>query len=204
MPDFAFERAIGGLVCGIDEAGRGPLAGPVIAAAVILPDPLPASLTGLDDSKKLSAAKREKLFAALADYARTGVGRGEVEDIERLNILGATLLAMTRAHEALGVETMMALVDGNPPPKLSCPVRCVIGGDGLSLSIAAASVVAKVTRDREMTILAQRFPGYGWHKNAGYGTAAHCEALKRLGPTPHHRRDFAPVREAILAHETGS
>jgi len=199
MPDFAHERAIGGLVCGIDEAGRGPLAGPVIAAAAILPDPLPPALAGLDDSKVLSAAKREALYAAIVAHARFGVGRAEVEEIERLNILRATLLAMARAYAALGVATVCALVDGNQPPALDCRVQCIVDGDALSLSIAAASIVAKVTRDREMAELAQLHPGYGWERNAGYGTLEHRAAMVRLGITPHHRRGFAPVRAMLAA-----
>ena len=158
MPDLSFERAAAGPVCGIDEAGRGPLAGPVIAAAAILPDPLPRELAGLDNSKKLSAARREILFAVLMREARVGIGRAEVTEIERLNILGAALLAMARAYEDLGVPAVTALIDGNRSPRLPCAVRCIVGGDGLSLSIAAASIVAKVTRDREMAALAKQFP----------------------------------------------
>jgi len=199
MPDFALERAAPRPVCGIDEAGRGPLAGPVIAAAVILPDPLPGELAGIDDSKRVAPERRERLFARLMGGARVGVGRAEVEEIERLDILGATLLAMARAYEALGAPGATALVDGNRPPRLPCAIRCVVGGDAKSLSIAAASIVAKVTRDREMRELARRFPGYGWERNAGYPTLEHRQALLRLGPTPHHRRDFGPVRAAILA-----
>ena len=201
MPDFLHERAAGGIVCGIDEAGRGPLAGPVVAAAAILPNRLPKVLKGLDDSKVLSAARRETLFAALTDHARIGVGRAGVEEIEQLNILGATLLAMSRAYAALGVVVDCALVDGNRPPTLSCSVRCIVDGDALSLSIAAASIVAKVTRDREMAELALAHPDYGWERNAGYGTPEHLAALARLGVTAHHRRGFAPVR-AILEGST--
>lgn len=183
------------MIAGIDEAGRGPWAGPVVAAAVILDQAaLPAALAGgLDDSKKLSAARRDELFALLPGFARIGVGRAEVDEIDRLNILQATFLAMTRAAAALDVPPDLALVDGNRPPALACAVRCVVGGDGRSLSIAAASVVAKVTRDRVMTELARRHPGYGWERNAGYGTAEHQAALARLGPTPAHRRSFRPV-----------
>lgn len=199
MPDLSFERDVKGIACGIDEAGRGPLAGPVIAGAVILPDPLPDPLAGLDDSKKLSPRRREALFEALWQHATVGVGRAEVAEIDTLNILGATLLAMRRAYAALGVEAACALVDGNRPPRLACPVRCVVGGDGRSLSIAAASIVAKVTRDREMHALARDYPGYGWERNAGYPTADHRAAILRLGATPHHRKSFAPVRAAILA-----
>lgn len=199
MPDFSLEdaaRAEGfAMIAGIDEAGRGPWAGPVVAAAVILDQAaLPAALAeGLDDSKKLSAARREALFALLPGFARIGVGRAEVDEIDRLNILQATFLAMTRAAAALSSVPDLALVDGNRPPALACAVRCVVGGDGRSLSIAAASVVAKVTRDRVMTELALRHPGYGWERNAGYGTAEHQAALARLGPTPAHRRSFRPV-----------
>ena len=199
MPDFSFEdaaRAEGyAIVAGIDEAGRGPWAGPVVAAAVILDGArLSAALRGgLDDSKKLAPARRLELFAAFANFAHIGIGRAEVEEIDRLNILQATLLAMHRAFEALPVRPDLALVDGNRAPKLSCPARCVVGGDGRSLSIAAASIVAKVGRDAEMTELARRHPGYGWERNAGYGTAAHRAALARLGVTPLHRRSFRPI-----------
>ena len=199
MPDFSFEdaaRAEGyAIVAGIDEAGRGPWAGPVVAAAVILDGArLSAELRGgLDDSKKLAPARRLELFTAFANFAHIGIGRAEVEEIDRLNILQATLLAMHRAFEALPVRPDLALVDGNRAPKLSCPARCVVGGDGRSLSIAAASIVAKVGRDAEMTELARRHPGYGWERNAGYGTAAHRAALARLGVTPLHRRSFRPI-----------
>lgn len=202
MPDRSLELAIGGLVCGIDEAGRGPLAGPVVAAAVILPADLPdALLTGLDDSKKLSAKKRDLLYDLVRAHAQVGVGVAEVDEIDRINILQATFAAMARAVADLGQPVECALVDGNRPPKLPCPVRCVIGGDGLSLSIAAASIIAKVTRDRAMTDLAARYPGYGWEKNAGYGTAEHLDGLRRLGATPQHRTSFAPVRAVIAQGE---
>jgi len=195
MPDFAIEDGCAGPVCGIDEAGRGPLAGPVVAAAVILdrarvPD-------GLDDSKKLSAKRRAALFEALARDAEIGVGVAGVAEIERINILNATLAAMARAVAALPRRPAIALVDGNRPPALPCVVECVVGGDRISFSIAAASIVAKVTRDRLMADLARAFPGYGWDHNAGYGTAEHLAALARLGVTPHHRRGFAPVRAVL-------
>ncbi|MEK7245941.1 MAG: ribonuclease HII [Pseudomonadota bacterium] len=199
MPDFSFEdaaRAEGhAVVAGIDEAGRGPWAGPVVAAAVVLDRArLPAELRdGLDDSKKLSPRRRRELFAALADHAHIGIGRAEVDEIDRLNILQATLLAMGRALAALPVRPDLALVDGPHAPELPCPVRCVVGGDACSLSIAAASIVAKVSRDREMAGLARAHPDYGWERNAGYGTAEHRAALVRLGPTPLHRRSFRPV-----------
>ncbi len=195
------ERAAGGVVAGVDEAGRGPWAGPVVAAAVILdPATLPDVLRhGLDDSKRLTAARRADLFASLSDHARIGVGRAEVAEIDTLNILQAALLAMSRAVAALGTVPDIALVDGNRAPSLPCPVRCVVKGDAASLSIAAASIVAKVTRDRCMGELARDFPGYGWDRNAGYGTAEHRAALERLGVTPHHRVSFAPVRKILGA-----
>jgi ribonuclease HII len=196
MPDFAIERSCQGLVCGIDEAGRGPLAGPVVAAAVILDRRrLPRALRdGLDDSKKLTREAREEFAAILARCARIGLGAASVCEIDRINILQATLAAMTRAVAALGQTPEVALVDGNCPPPLPCAVRTVVGGDGLSLSIAAASVIAKVTRDRLMRRLAQRYDGYGWATNVGYGTPEHQAALAALGLTPHHRRSFAPVQ----------
>lgn len=199
MPDLALERGVGGIVVGIDEVGRGPLAGPVIAAAVIL-DPArlpPRLLEKLDDSKVLSAKLRRELEAIIADCGRVGLGRAEVAEIDGINILQASLLAMRRAYLALGVAAGHALVDGNKAPDLPIPVTTVVGGDGKSLSIAAASVVAKVARDREMAELAQCFPAYGWDKNAGYGTALHMAALREFGPTIHHRRSFAPVAKAL-------
>jgi ribonuclease HII len=196
MPDFLMEQDAGGRVAGVDEAGRGPLAGPVVAAAVVFPNGVPAALAKLlDDSKKLSAARREAAYAALlADKdAEIGVGAASVREIEALNILGASLLAMRRAVSRLPATPSLALIDGNRPPALLCPTRCVIGGDGKSFSIAAASIVAKVVRDRAMQRLAVRYPEYGWNGNAGYPTAAHRAVLLRLGPTPHHRPGFGPV-----------
>jgi len=155
---------------------------------------LPAALAdAIDDSKKLKRSAREALFGALPDFAEVGVGMADRAEIDRLNILRATMLAMQRATEALAAPPAVALVDGNAAPALSCPVRTVVKGDSLSLSIAAASIVAKVTRDRLMTQLAREHPGYGWERNAGYGTAEHRDAIERLGITPHHRRSFAPI-----------
>jgi len=201
MPDLALESAVGGVVAGIDEVGRGPLAGPVVAAAVILDvGRLPPLLRDrLDDSKALSKKLRETLAAALPDCARIGFGAASVAEIDTLNILGATLLAMRRAVDALGVVPDHALVDGNRPPNLPCPLTCVVKGDSRSLSIAAASVAAKVRRDALMEDLARAHPGYGWERNAGYGTAEHLAALDRLGVTPHHRRSFAPVALRLSA-----
>jgi len=195
MPDFAIEKSAGGLVAGIDEAGRGPWAGPVIAAAVVLdPTTLPRSIQDrLDDSKKLSAKVRCGLFEALGDYAQLGVGIASVSEIDTHNILSGTMLAMQRAVINLPVPPDYALVDGNQSPKLSCTVQTVVRGDGLSLSIAAASIVAKVTRDRIMAELALEHPGYGWERNAGYGTKEHREGLEQLGVTNHHRRSFKPI-----------
>ncbi len=205
MPDFAIERGYTGVVCGVDEAGRGPLAGPVVAAAVIIDR---RRFRGelrrvLDDSKTLTREERERCYAALASCALIGVGAASVDEIERINILRASLVAMRRAVAALalasGTAPDLALVDGNVAPSLPCPVRTVVKGDALSFSIAAASVVAKVTRDRIMRELARRYPGYGWETNVGYATARHCDGLRRLGVTPHHRRLFEPVRLALAA-----
>jgi ribonuclease HII len=195
VPNFSLESQAGGKVAGIDEAGRGPWAGPVVAAAAILdPATLPDSLLDhLDDSKKLTRKIREALFEELQGAAAIGVGMADIDEIDRINILQATLLAMRRALDNLPVQPDFALVDGNRMPDLSCPCQTVIKGDGRSLSIAAASIVAKVTRDRLMGRLAEEFPGYGWERNAGYGTAEHKAALERLGITPHHRRSFAPI-----------
>lgn len=201
MPDFAIEQACGGRVAGIDEAGRGPWAGPVVAAAVILPTDLPDELTdGLDDSKKLSAARREALFASLANCAGIdyGIGAASVAEIERDNILAATYAAMQRALAALDAPPDTALVDGNRlPPDLPCSGRTVIKGDSLSLSIAAASIFAKVTRDRIMESLSRRYPGYHWDRNAGYGTKQHQDGLKAFGVTCHHRRTYAPIARLL-------
>ena len=203
MPDFKIERQCQGLVCGIDEAGRGPLAGPVVAAAVILdPRRFPKMLRGeLDDSKVLTREQREACHRALRrcaarGTARIGVGAASAAEIDRLNILRAALLAMARAVAVLGVRPDTALVDGTIAPPLACTVRTVVKGDGLSFSIAAASVVAKVTCDRIMRGLAPRYPGYGWETNVGYATQEHGEAIRRFGITRHHRRSFAPVRLA--------
>lgn len=196
MPDLSREVALGGRVAGVDEVGRGPLCGPVVAAAVILdPRNLPPGLAGLDDSKRLTPARRDHYAALLKTCASVGIGAASVVEIDRLNILQASLLAMRRALAALPETPDAALVDGNRAPAgLAFPVRTLVKGDSLSLSIAAASVIAKVVRDRAMLRLDRRHPGYGWDHNAGYGTAEHLAALRRLGVTPHHRRSFAPVR----------
>ncbi len=199
-PDFSREQELyeinpGGMIAGVDEAGRGPWAGPVVAAAVILdPRSIPV---GLDDSKKLSEPKRQALYAQLRSCAHIGVGQASVDEIDAINILNASLLAMARAVAALPVPPDLALIDGNRAPKLSCRAETLIGGDARSLSIAAASIIAKVTRDAIMHDLDTEYPGYCWKTNQGYGTRAHIAALARLGVTPHHRRSFKPVHKML-------
>jgi len=204
MPDLSLELAAladgFGVVCGVDEAGRGSWAGPVVAGAVVLErEPLSDELRlGIDDSKKLKPAARYSLFEILRSQARIGIGVARVEEIDELNILQATFLAMRRAVDDLGVPVPeLALVDGNNSPKLPYAVRTVVKGDGLSLSIAAASIAAKVSRDHLMTVLDGQYPGYGWAHNAGYGTAKHKSALQDLGVTPVHRKSFAPIRKIL-------
>lgn len=196
MPNYAFEKRVlaerPGPVAGVDEAGRGPLAGPVVAAAVIFFERkrIPK---GLNDSKQMSADAREEAFGAIMSCAVVGVGEASVDEIDLVNIRQATHLAMARAVRALSVQAAFALVDGNDAPALPCPCETIIGGDGRSVSIAAASIIAKVTRDRMMMALHDEHPGYGWITNKGYGTEEHLSALSRLGATRHHRRSFAPV-----------
>ena len=198
-PDLSLEEEAGGRVAGVDEAGRGPWAGPVVAAAVVFgaggpPAPLRAAIT---DSKLLKAESRAALQPAILACADAAVGIASVAEIDAMNILQATLLAMRRAVVRLAHPPDLALVDGNRAPRLPCAVRTVVGGDRASLSIAAASIVAKVARDRLMARLALEHPGYGWERNAGYGTAEHQAGLARLGVTAHHRRSFRPIRERL-------
>jgi ribonuclease HII len=192
-PNFSRERkaiALGKIVCGVDEAGRGPLAGPVIAAAVVLdPARIPK---GLNDSKQLNEAKREALFDAIMASASVGIGVVEAGVIDRINILQATLLAMRQAVMQLGNAPHLALVDGNRKPPLSCDVETIIKGDGKCSSIAAASIIAKVTRDRMMLVLAAQYPLYGFSNHKGYGTEEHMAAIAAHGPCPLHRRSFSP------------
>ena len=197
MPDFSLEQNYPGPVAGVDEAGRGPWAGPVVAAAVILD---PANVPeGLNDSKKLTALRRAALFDAIYGAAVVGVGIGSVEEIDQLNIARANDLAMARAVSAMSVEPAFLLIDGRfVPHNLDLPARAVVRGDSKSQSIAAASIIAKVTRDRIMADLAARHPGYGWEQNAGYGTAQHRKALDQLGVTRHHRRSFRPIAEKLV------
>ena len=185
-------------VCGIDEAGRGPLAGPVMAAAVVLPPDF--SLPGLNDSKQLTARRREALYAALMDDDRVKkcVAEASVEEIDRLNILRATHLAMRRAAEGLTVTADFALIDGLAVSGFPLPQRNIVRGDALCVSIAAASILAKVTRDRRMQELDALFPHYGFARNAGYGTKEHLLAIQNYGITPHHRRSFGPVAQMSL------
>ncbi len=177
------------VLCGIDEAGRGPLAGDVYAAAVVFDSDV--LIEGLDDSKKLSEKKRERLFDEIIEKAKAYcVATASVEEIERLNILQASLLAMKRAEEGLGLIPDMALIDGNKLPDLNCPMRAIVKGDGLSASIAAASVLAKVSRDRYMKKLAEQYPEYGFERHKGYGTKLHKEMIAKYGSCPVHRMSF--------------
>ncbi|MBU9378991.1 MULTISPECIES: ribonuclease HII [Burkholderia] len=195
QPGFDFD-APGEIVCGVDEAGRGPLAGPVVAAAVILDPARP--ILGLDDSKALSAKKRELLYHEIVAHSRAWcVASASVEEIDTLNILHATMLAMRRAVEGLSLLPTLAKIDGNRCPTLGIRSEAIIGGDALVPSISAASIIAKVTRDRLLVDLHANFPHYGFDVHAGYGTPKHLAALREHGPCEHHRRSFAPVREAL-------
>lgn len=191
------------IVCGVDEAGRGPLAGPVVAAAVIL-DPK-RRILGLDDSKVLSAKKREELYEKIVERSLAYcVASASVEEIDTINILHATMLAMKRAVEGLAIVPTLAKIDGNRCPQLSVRSVAIVGGDALVPSISAASILAKVTRDRMLLELHQTFPLYGFNAHAGYGTPQHLAALHEHGPCEHHRRSFAPVREAHLRLSGGT
>jgi len=200
MPDMLLERACPAPVCGVDEAGRGPWAGPVCAAAVILkPRGVPK---GVDDSKKLSALKREALEIEIKRKAIAwGVGFASVEEIAQLNILHATGLAMRRAVAAMATAPLYALVDGNYRFELGCPVKTVVGGDAISASIAAASILAKTARDRLMAQMDETYPGYGFAGHKGYRAPIHAEALLRLGPCPEHRLNWGPVKLALLGKD---
>ena len=205
MPDFSYERAHQncGFVFGLDEAGRGPWCGPVVAACVCFPDGHidPTLAAQINDSKKLTVRRREALYPQIrTSGALIGVGQASAAEIDEINILQASFLAMRRALDqvrAAGCTPGFALIDGNKLPDWDLPMQAVIGGDGLSLSIAAASIVAKVVRDHIMTDLAKEFPAYGWDKNAGYGTRVHQEALEKYGITPYHRRTYAPIARLL-------
>jgi len=194
MPNFAREAALGGLVCGIDEVGRGPLAGPVVAAAVILDrQRMPRSLrTGIDDSKKLAPEEREEYAAALRSCAVIALGAASVGEIDRINILRASLLAMRRAVQSLPLIPDEALIDGQHCPPLGCPSRAIVDGDARIRVIAAASILAKTERDAEMCRLHERFPQYGFDRHKGYATADHLDAVARFGYSEAHRRSFRP------------
>ena len=194
MIETAAEPLEGADVAGVDEAGRGPLAGPVIAGAVVLDPARP--IAGLKDSKALPATEREALAAAIRERAVAwALGRADVGEIDQRNILRASLAAMRRAVEALGIAVRVAYVDGNIAPVLPCAVVAVVGGDAKVPAISAASIVAKVARDAEMVAVARQYPRYGFDCHKGYATARHLAALRRFGPTPLHRRSFAPVAE---------
>lgn len=196
MPSLRHEKLCLAPVAGVDEAGRGPLAGPVVAAAVILP--ARGVPRGIDDSKKLSAKERERLAGRLRDCAVVGIGIVEPAEIDSLNIYWATMKAMTLAVDALGILPGHVLVDGNRSPRWGHACTPIVGGDAISLSIAAASIVAKTTRDAIMVAAAESYPLYNWHSNKGYGCARHLAALREHGPSPLHRRSFAPVAQASL------
>lgn len=183
------------MIVGVDEAGRGPLAGPVVAAAVVLCE---GGIAGLDDSKKLSAKRRTALEIEIKGRCRWAIGAADPAEIDAINILQATMLAMTRAVEALGIDPAEVLVDGNRLPKWRYTARAIVGGDALEPCISAASIIAKEHRDRLMREAALRFPSYGWDRNMGYGTAEHLAALQSYGVTPLHRHSFAPVAKAAL------
>jgi ribonuclease HII len=209
MPHFRHERRLltgrtePFFICGVDEAGRGPLAGPVVAAAVILD--FKKYPRGLNDSKKLAEADREELYPRIMELAvAVGVGEASVGEIDLVNIRQATHLAMARAVRSLNIAAHFALVDGNDAPALPCPCETIIKGDGASLSIAAASIVAKVTRDRLMTALHDNHPGYNWLRNKGYGTPDHLAGLKTCGVSIHHRRSFSPVHNILYEDESGT
>ena len=207
MPHFRHEKRLlavmPGPICGVDEVGRGPLAGPVVAAAVILD--LKKYPRGLNDSKKLSEEEREALFPRIMAMAvAVGVGQASVGEIDLVNIRQATHLAMARAVQALPIVAAFALVDGNDPPALPCPCETLIKGDAISLSIAAASIIAKVTRDRLMAALHEHHPVYGWRANKGYGTPEHLSGLRNHGICEHHRRSFSPIHHILYGDESGT
>lgn len=205
MSTLEIEKSLGlnGLIAGFDEAGRGPWCGPVVAACVCWPElQVPTELANtINDSKKLTAKKREALYPKImASNAIIGVGQASAEEIDEINILQASFLAMHRALEQVrsnGFNPIFGLIDGNRLPTWDIPCQAIIGGDGKSLSIGAASIIAKVTRDRLMADLAKEFPAYGWERNAGYGTTEHIRALQEFGPTIHHRKSYAPIKKIL-------
>ena len=196
LPDFAMENSYRGVVCGVDEVGRGALCGPVVAAAVILDrSNVPE---GINDSKLLTPKKRKSIYTGILESATSvGIAQASAGEVDKLNVLNASLLAMVRAVSNLGLKPGIALIDGNKAPHLDCFSQVVIGGDRVSISIAAASIVAKVARDEILAGLALRYPGYGWESNMGYGTVQHMEAIRTAGVTPEHRKSFRPVVRAL-------
>ncbi len=198
MPDILTERSYGWpeiLVAGVDEAGRGPWAGPVVSAAVVLnKENIPE---GLNDSKKLSEKKRVSLFSSINKFHSVGVGKSNIEEIDSMNILQATFLSMKRAVDNLNFSPGLVLVDGNLDPGLEIKTKCIIKGDNISLSIAAASIIAKVTRDNLMLEMDKEYPDYKWKKNKGYGTAEHRNALEMFGPCKYHRKSFSPINKML-------
>ena len=198
MPDILTERSYGWpeiLVAGVDEAGRGPWAGPVVSAAVVLnKENIPE---GLNDSKKLSEKKRVSLFSSINKFHSVGVGKSNIEEIDSMNILQATFLSMKRAVDNLNFSPGLVLVDGNLDPGLEIKTKCIIKGDNISLSIAAASIIAKVTRDNLMLEMDKEYPDYRWKKNKGYGTAEHRNALEMFGPCKYHRKSFSPINKML-------
>lgn len=205
MPDFSLENECNGLVCGIDEAGRGPWVGNVVAGAVIILDKnlSPELLNNLNDSKKISKTKREKLYDLLrveekAGKIRIGIGEATPQEIDDNNILQATFMAMKRATENLQIKPDISLIDGNRSPKnFISPTKAIIKGDSKSYSISAASIVAKVYRDKQMEELAKKYPYYGFERNAGYGTKDHIEGIKKYGIIPEHRKSYKPIKEFL-------
>jgi ribonuclease HII len=195
-PDFTLENKLSGVIAGVDEVGRGPLAGPVISAAIVFID-RNTIIDGINDSKKLTPQYRQVLYEKITSVAKFGIGVASVEEINLYNILQATKLSMKRALIDLDLELDYVLVDGNQPPEVKWQVKSIVNGDNLSTSIAAASIVAKVTRDRLMQELHNKHPEYNWYKNKGYGTKEHLNAIGLYGITEHHRKNFAPISRAL-------
>jgi ribonuclease HII len=205
-PNFSFEDQHQGIVCGIDEVGRGSWAGPVIAAAVVIQrDKIPKKLLRqINDSKKLTHQKRAYLFDKLQEFSHISIAESSVAEIDKFNILQASLRAMAKAFNGLIIKPTIALVDGNQKPKLPCTIQTIIGGDSRSLSIAAASIIAKHYRDTLMTGMANDFPHYGWESNAGYGTQHHIKAIEIHGVTVHHRQSFAPISKQMVKESSAN
>ena len=195
-PDFTLENKLSGVIAGVDEVGRGPLAGPVMSAAVVFTD-RNIITEGINDSKKLTAKNRQVLYEKITSVAKFGIGMASVEEINSYNILQATKLSMQRALIDLGLELDYVLVDGNQPPKVKWQVKSIVNGDSLSISIAAASIIAKATRDKLMQELHQQHPEYNWYKNKGYGTKEHIDAINLHGITEHHRKNFALISHLV-------